>query len=443
MSLRNDQVLNACLDHGAKVCIDSRRVERGDIFLALAGQYTNGHLFVEDALNRGAAYVVVEQDDVSRSDRVLRVPSVLAMVQEWAARRRRGLKAQVLAICGSNGKTSTKDLVAAMLGEQYKVGSTPGNWNNHLGVPLTLLGLKAEYDWAVVEIGVNHLGETATACQWVQPNFGLVTNVGRDHLGMFGSEQAVAQSHEELFDDLRERGGLAVVRADDPWMMQSTEGMKRFCFSCSSSCSFAAVSVRELDSDSVLRIAVDIPDLGVSQAELVTHWIGSRWLPTIAAAVSVGVVAGLPWSAMEKTLSCAQGSANRGERLFWSGHEVILDAYNANPSSVQAVLNDFVRMAGDLKVVVLGDMGELGDWSDEEHEQVILWLKQQNFFKVFVVGSCFESILKRCGFECDKISSVSAQQVRFWLEKQERSCQVLIKGSRHLALEKIVDRRHA
>ncbi len=353
------------LSCGARVSTDSRQVAEGSLFVALKGGRFDGNEYAAAALEAGAAFALVDDGRVAVDERYLVVDDTLAALQRLAAHHRRTLGGQVLAITGTNGKTTTKELVARVLSTGRRVCATQGNLNNHIGVPLTLLAMR-EGDFGVVEMGASAVGEIAALCDIAAPDYGLVTNIGRAHLEGFGGPEGVRKAKGELYDYLARHGGVAFVRASDPVLTDMARERK-------------GLEVREYDVEQGWENSLT----------------GSYNMANIAAAVAVGREMGVSEEAIRAAVAEYVPSNNRSQRLATACNTLILDCYNANPSSMQAALVDFAAMTDDPKAVILGDMAELGAFAAEEHDAVLAQLAGSDIGWVYLVGPQFEGAARR------------------------------------------------
>lgn len=372
---------------------DSRQIERNAIFFALKGGNFNGNLFAAKALEGGCAYAVVDDAEVCQhmSDRFVLVDDVLTAYQDFAREHRRHFRHPVIEITGTNGKTTTKELTAAVLSEHFNTLATEANYNNHIGVPRTLLRLTDDHEIAVIETGANHPGEIKTLANIVEPEYGIITNVGRAHLEGFGSFEGVCRTKGELYDFLRAHNGIAFVNANDGKLMEMAQGLKTVKYGLTGtedclvegeiiSCSpWLNLRWRKSGSEKWHEVA--------------THFIGSYNLANALAAACIGTYFGVTEEEVCKALSEYEPHNNRSEmRKTDKGNQLIIDAYNANPTSMKAALDSFKLMEGKGKMAILGEMRELGEASAEEHRKVIAQLKESDIETIWLVGEEFQKL---------------------------------------------------
>ena len=411
------------------VSTDTRKIEKGKIFFALKGEHFNGNLFAEEALRNGAILVIADEQHYAKQERIVLVEHALTTLQQLAHHHRRMLGLKVVAIGGSNGKTTTKELTALVLQNRYSVFATKGNFNNHIGVPLTLLSIPEGTEIAVVEMGANHLGETKLLCETSAPDFGLITNNGKDHLEGYGSIEGVRRGNGELYEYLRQHEGTAFVCADQSDLMEMSKDLQRVTYGSKE------------DATCPGKLAAVFPFLklmiGQEQFELETQLIGSYNFDNIMAAVAVGLFFGIAREEIQKSIASYVPSNNRSQLLQKDENIFILDAYNANPSSMEAALLNFTQMPAEKKILILGDMLELGTLSRQEHREMIDRIETGKFMKVILVGKEFGSALNLT--ETQILHFDSVLDLKKWFAGQHYSgCHILLKGSRLIGLEKLV-----
>ena len=412
------------------VTTDSRDCPQGSIFFALKGDTFDGNLFAARALEQGCAAAVVDNPEVAIDQRYMVVPSVLEALQQLAALHRKRWGKTIIQITGTNGKTTTKELVSAVLSQSHHVLYTQGNLNNHIGVPRTLLRLTGDHDLAVVETGANHPGEIAFLCSLVHADYGLITNVGRAHLLGFGSFDGVKHTKGELYDDLSQRGGKIFLNAldDDLREMASSRGFQigqqaiPYVEARVESCSpFLCIQWREDDDE--------------PWHEVKTHLIGAYNIANLRAAITVGLHFGVTPSQIDQALEAYHPTNNRSEFRQTEHNRLVVDAYNANPSSMEAALTAFAFVEGNHKMAILGDMRELGAESRKEHLRVLHQLQGMELEDVWLVGSEFAQALteKQAESECGHAkyrTFENEKQVEDYLSAHPLSGHtILVKGS--------------
>jgi UDP-N-acetylmuramoyl-tripeptide--D-alanyl-D-alanine ligase len=408
---------------------DTRQIEKDDIFFALKGPNFNGNAFIDQALEEGAAYVVTEEAKENPDKHIIKFDDVLIALQQLALHHRSQYNIPVLAITGSNGKTTTKELIHAVLSTTYNTYTTKGNFNNHIGIPLTLLSIKKDAEIAVVEMGANNPGEIAGYCEYVNPTHGLITNFGKAHLEGFGSLEGVRNAKSELFNYLLIHDGTAFINTDDPYLIQKAAGIKSISTYGSQHADItgkAAGNTSQLQID--LSGKVDLKDIHL-------QLVGDYNLPNVLAAVAVGNYFKITPENIKTALQNYQPSNSRSQLLKQGSNTIILDAYNANPSSMQAAITNFAKMPGDQKILMLGGMMELGIDSELEHRQLVDLINSHQWQKVLLVGKQFKGLGDQHLY-FDKV-----EEARTWLAANPvLNATILIKGSRSMQMEKMIDK---
>ena len=417
------------LDHPV-ISTDSRNVPENAIFFGLKGEVADGNRFAAQALAKGASLAVVDDPSAALDARYMLVPDGLATLQELAAMHRSNLQARIIAITGSNGKTTTKELIHRVVSTVYRTVSTAGNLNNHIGVPLTLLSLRRDTELAVVEIGANHPGEIAGLCRIARPDTGIVTNIGRAHLEGFGGFEGVIRAKSELYDHLRKNGGTAWINGDDPLLIKQSEGITRTIYGMKDGADCQGLIIDTLPALS-LKWRSDEGWL-----LLKTNLYGEYNFYNILAAICVGTSLGVPTKKINAAIEGYTPENNRSQLLATPSNQLILDAYNANPTSMRAALENFSRIKDRSKMAILGDMLELGDESESEHALILALLDGLEIGQVVLVGPMFARANSAGRFP--SFADVSAAAA--WLENYPvKGCSVLLKGSRRIGLEKLIE----
>lgn len=375
--------LYKCFMECGKVTTDSRNCPEGSMFIALKGETFNGNAFAAQALKQGCRYVVIDESEYAGEGTIL-VDNCLQALQQLANYHRRQLKMPVIGITGTNGKTTTKELISTVLSRKFNTLYTEGNFNNHIGVPLTLLRLTKEHEMAVVEMGANHPGEIKTLVHIAEPDYGIITNVGKAHLQGFGSFEGVIRTKGELYDFLRAKGGATIfIQNENPYLNGIAEGL-----TCVRYGQTAGLYVSgELISCSPF-LSFRWTAEGVSH-EVNTHLIGSYNLDNMLAAAAIGRYFGVSDDDVSSALASYLPHNNRSQLKETADNKLIVDAYNANPTSMMAALKNFRQIEAPHKMVILGDMKELGEASREEHQKVVDYLKECGFDRVVLVGPEF------------------------------------------------------
>lgn len=421
------------------ITIDSRHCPNGSIFFALKGDFHNANQYALQALENGCAYAVVDEAQYAIDNRFILVNDVLSSLQELANFHRMQMGIKIIGITGSNGKTTTKELIASVLRQKHNIHFTQGNLNNHIGVPLTLLQIKPEHQLAIIEMGANHPGEIKTLCQIAMPNFGIITNVGKAHLEGFGSFEGVKKTKAELYDFIAARGLCVFINQDNEHLKQmaTKAGLstkQQISFTLKKHPQFGKITGAIIGSDPYLRMQCQT---GIA-FDVNTQLIGTYNAENVMAAVTIGHFFGLNNELIRKGIEEYQPSNNRSQMTKTASNHLVVDAYNANPTSMRAAILNFAETELSeskqyQKLLVLGDMLELGDQSHEEHQTIIQLLQEKKFEHVWLVGNHFG----HCVHNFRQFSDV--EQVMDFLQKNKiKNKLVLIKGSRSIQLEKII-----
>ena len=414
---------------------DTRQLKEGDVFFALKGSNFNGNLFAKQALEKGAAYSIADEPAiVEGSEKIILVDDVLATLQQLARYHRlqfnnlsRAGGVPFIAITGSNGKTTTKELIHAVLSSSYKTYTTEGNLNNHIGIPLTILKIKNDAQIAVIEMGANHQKEIEGYCKYTLPTHGIITNAGKAHLEGFGGTEGVKKGKGELYDFLRTTKGTAFVMWDYDYLRSMSHGISKI------------IKYGTADADVTGNVTKSEPFLkvemthGSSIKEISTQLVGEYNLPNILSAVAVGKYFEVPDEKIKSAIENYSPSNSRSQLIEKGSNKIILDAYNANPSSMKAAIENFAKLKADKKILMLGAMAELGDQSLEEHKNIIELIKKYPWQDVILVGGNFLRLPNPYKtFE----TSIEAKE---WLQKENfQNAYFLIKGSRSMQMEKVL-----
>jgi UDP-N-acetylmuramoyl-tripeptide--D-alanyl-D-alanine ligase len=408
---------------------DTRKLKPGDIFFGLKGPNFNGNAFAKQALRQGAAHVVIDEKDFEIPGRTILVPDVLESLQQLALYHRKRLTIPVLAITGSNGKTTTKELIHAVLSSTLKTYTTEGNLNNHIGVPLTILKIKNDAQIAVIEMGANHIGEIAGYCKIALPTLCPITNCGKAHLEGFGSEEGVRKGKGELFDHLRTlTHGFAFVMWDYEYLREMSKGIS------------GIIKYGTMENDHVIGevfsnetfLQVDIIQ-GMDNGIIKTQLVGEYNLPNVLAAVTVGKFFEISESNIRSAIENYTPSNSRSQLIEQGSNKIILDAYNANPSSMKLAIENFAKSNTENKILMLGAMAELGKESLQEHQQIVNLIKEYRWKEVVLVGGDFQ----RLGHPF--LSFENSSQAKEWLAQQDlENSSILVKGSRSMQMEKVL-----
>jgi UDP-N-acetylmuramoyl-tripeptide--D-alanyl-D-alanine ligase len=412
------------------VVTDTRKLKLGDLYFALKGPNFNGNVFAMSALEAGAAYAIVDEEIPYSSaiqDKIIVVEDVLTTLQQLAKYHRQQFNIPFIAITGSNGKTTTKELVYAVLASHFKTFTTQGNLNNHIGVPLTLLSIPTDAAIAVIEMGANHLHEIESYCSYTLPTHGMITNCGKAHLEGFGSEAGVKKGKGELFDFLRTHNGTAFVMEDYDYLQSMSNKIPHIIGYGQYN---GQIQGEAIDHNGMLSVQIK---KGIEIASIQTHLVGNFNLPNVLAAVAIGQFFKVPNDKIKLAIENYVPTNSRSQLLTWNNNEVILDAYNANPSSMKLAVENFAKINKENKIVCLGGMRELGTDTLMEHQMLIDQLKQTNWKNVLLVGSEF----KPCNHTYLYFDTVI--EAKAWLQAQHlKGYTLLIKGSRGIQMEQLI-----
>jgi UDP-N-acetylmuramoyl-tripeptide--D-alanyl-D-alanine ligase len=408
---------------------DTRKLKKNDLFFALKGPNFNGNHFVKQALEAGAAFVIIDEKEFEVAGKTMLVEDVLFTLQELATYHRLQFTIPVIAITGSNGKTTTKELIHSVLSTAYRTSTTEGNLNNHIGVPLTILKMDKETEIAVIEMGANHIGEIASYCRIATPTHGLITNCGKAHLEGFGNEEGVRKAKGELFDHLRTlTHGYAFVMWDYNYLQEMSKGISGIIKYGTKP--DAHVIGKVLRNDPFLEVEIL---QGMEEKRIKTQLVGDYNLPNVLAAVTVGKFFNVPETTIRSAIENYAPSNSRSQLLQKDSNKIILDAYNANPSSMKLAIENFSKMPGD-KILILGAMAELGKESEKEHAVLIEQIKNYTWKNVVLVGKDFQHLAHP--FQQFNNATEAAE----WLQQQHvQHTTILIKGSRSMQMEKVLN----
>jgi len=403
------------------VSTDSRKIVPNSVFFALKGKSFNGNVFAQEAYQSGCNFCVIDDEKFQLNDNFLLVDNVLATMQELAKFHVTQLDIPIICLTGSNGKTTTKELITAILSSKYKVVSTKGNFNNHIGVPITLLSINRKHEIAVVELGANHIGEVEFLCELAQPNLGLITNFGNAHLEGFGSFEKVVEAKTELFDYITKMDGTVLINNEDKLQISAIDYLaKRLTYGVNGN-----IKVSYLDSNPFVQVKIN-------DCEIQSNLIGEFNFSNISAAIAVGMYFDVSVKGIKKAIEEYIPSNNRSQIIKTKHNTILLDAYNANPSSMEAVLRSFVKIKHKNKIVVLGDMFELGNYSSQLHQKTVNLTKKLHLKNVFFIGSEFQKVTSNAFKKlADFINYINANPMK--------DAFVLIKGSRGMKLERLVE----
>ena len=427
--MKLDELYQIYLEH-PQVTTDSRKISEGSIFFALKGENFNGNSFAKTSLDMGAAYAVIDDENHATDERTILVDNVLHTLQDLARLHRQKSGIPILAITGSNGKTTTKELVASVLSRKFKIVFTEGNLNNHIGVPLTLLRITPDTQFGIVEMGANHPGEIDQLCKIALPDFGLITNVGRAHLEGFGSFEGVIRTKTELYRFLQHNNGTIFINRANPFLSKLAGHERNVSYTTEKEGEGLEGETISSEPFLVFKVLFSKGWLYIK-----TGLVGRYNLENAMAAVAVGLYFGIDPTEIASAIGAYQPENNRSQMVKTERNILLMDAYNANPSSTTAALENFAQLDVHVKGVILGDMLELGTVSHEEHQKIVDLLVAMKLDMVFLVGPLYSGCHLADNFHRFKDSN---ELTAFLKNEQLTGYHFLIKGSRGMKLESIV-----
>lgn len=413
-----------------KIETDSRNISGDSLFFALKGENFNGNHFASEALQKGAAFAIIDEKEFKSSEKTILVENVLKALQELAALHRRKLKIPIVAITGTNGKTTTKELISAVLDTRFNVSFTKGNLNNHIGVPLTLLQMNNSTEIGVIEMGANHPFEIGELCAIADPDYGIITNIGLAHLQGFGSFETIKRTKAELYTHIKNKQGIIFYNGNNP-VLQELVGdyPNRVSYGDESTC----FSGSQLLSPPYLHVKINFPG-GALTAE--TQLTGSYNFENIMAAACVGSYFKIEPAQIQSAIQNYMPQNHRSQLIEKGNLKIIVDAYNANPTNMKAAIESFVKLFNPPRHLILGDMLELGEHSLEEHITILRQIKKHHFEVVLLAGPAFKKAAGNFGFPTfDNVGELC----RFLKQNPVNSGAILIKGSRGMQLEKVLE----
>jgi UDP-N-acetylmuramoyl-tripeptide--D-alanyl-D-alanine ligase len=430
-ALLTEELYKCFLDCNMKVCTDSRKLIAGSLFISLKGPNFNANTFAAEAIKGGCKMAIVDEESFANGVNVFYVEDGLKALQALANFHRRKFNIPVLGITGSNAKTTHKELIHAVVSAKYKTLYTQGNLNNHIGVPLTLLNLKLEHEFAIIEMGANHQGEIDELSRIAEPDFGLITNIGKAHLEGFGGIEGVKKGKSELYRFIKEKNGKIFINGDDEVLHDLAKDNDKISYGTTKL--FDVIGKQIQTNECVaFKWTTRYGEKDWSKRPLVqTQITGSYNFINCLAAVCVGQYFQVNEEAINKALESYVPNMNRSQLVKTSNNTLLLDAYNANPNSMQVAIENFAKLSVDSKWLLLGDMFELGEYSELEHKRVVDLLKQLQLKNVLLVGNAF-SALQQNEF---KTFATTEQCKQFLMEHPLKNAYVLVKGSRSMKME--------
>jgi UDP-N-acetylmuramoyl-tripeptide--D-alanyl-D-alanine ligase len=415
-----------------QVCTDTRKIIPGSLFFALKGETFNANSFAAQAIEKGCSFAIIDEEQYKAGEKYILVNDVLHTLQQLATFHRKQLNIPVIGITGTNGKTTTKELIHAVLSKKYKVCSTQGNFNNHIGVPLTILSIQKDIEIAVVEMGANHPNEIKELCEISVPDYGLITNIGKAHLEGFGSIEGVVKTKKELYDSIQSSNGKVFVCSDNSLLMNISKGIERKTYGV-----FPMSDCRGeiIESNPLLKIKWLNNSL-IKEIHISTNLIGFYNFENVMAAICVGEYFGVNAGDIKDAIENYFPSNNRSQIIRTGKNTILMDAYNANPTSMEVSIMNFRHTSCDKKFVIIGDMLELGKESVIEHEKILKLIEYSEFENIILVGKVFCSLNKPDNFIAFNDVSEASSYIK---EKKPTGFNILIKGSRGIKLEKLLE----
>ena len=420
--------LHALFLNCSSVSTDTRKIEKDCLFVALKGENFDANTFTKEALEKGAKYVIIDNPNYHLDERTLLVEDSLTALQELAKFHRNYLGLPIIALTGSNGKTTTKELIHAVLSKKYNTLATIGNLNNHIGVPLTLLRFTKETEIGIVEMGANHQKEIEFLCQIAQPDYGYITNFGKAHLEGFGGVEGVIKGKSEMYDYLRDHNKTVFVNLDDVIQKEKSTNINRYTFSLNEN--VADVKISKIEANPMVKITYNNQTIN-------SHLIGIYNANNINAAITIGHYFKVSDELIKEAIENYIPENNRSQLIQKNGNEIILDAYNANPSSMTAAITNFIQLEKSNKIAILGDMFELGQESLSEHKKIVELLCNENHIKTYFIGKDFN--VNRVENSHIKFFENFEKFTEFLKSNLPTESLLLIKGSRGMALERILN----
>ncbi len=420
-----------------KITTDTRKLEKGAIFFALKGENFNANTFAHKAIEEGCAYAIVDDSGLANGTTILLVRDVLESLQQLAKLHRKQLKIPVIGITGSNGKTTNKELIHAVLSQKYNTYATKGNLNNHIGVPLTILSITDKHEMAIIEMGANHQGEIELLSSIADPDFGIITNIGKAHLEGFGGEEGIKKGKSELYKHIKQKQGSIFINGDDRVLLELSEGINKFYYGNNERFD---VHGQNLSTSEYVEFKWNVKNLGLNAQPLVkTHIFGYYNFINLLCAACIGNHFNVPENDVNKALSEYMPEMNRSQVKKTETNTLILDAYNANPSSMSLAIEHFMKQPFDNKWVILGDMLELGIYTEREHREILEQLSEQNAIQVILIGEHFFKLKLNYTQNKNYLFFETIELAKHYLYKNRvTSSTLLIKGSRGIKLESLI-----
>lgn len=418
-----------CFKNSSGVVTDSRNLTKDCLFIGLRGENFDGNDFAEDALEKGAKYAIIDRPQMgNKNNQLILVENTLQSLQELAQYHRKNLNANIIALTGSNGKTTTKELITSVLSKKFNTKATKGNLNNHIGVPLTLLDFDEKTEIGIVEMGANHQKEINFLCQLAQPDIGLITNFGQAHLEGFGGIEGVIQGKSEMYEYISSRGATIILNIDDPLQKKWMSYKPHYTFGEDSSADCYLKYLKRKYKPLALT---------VEKINIESQLYGEYNFSNIGAAVALGKFFELSREEIKEGISTYESNNNRSQNILKGSNRIILDAYNANPSSMKASISSFINYKKNKGVVILGDMFELGRFTKTAHQEIINQLESSNIDNILVVG---ENFFNTQSIDPRVHSFQFLEEIKKYLiQNPFKQTDILIKGSRAMTMEVLLD----
>ncbi|MDO9001226.1 MAG: UDP-N-acetylmuramoyl-tripeptide--D-alanyl-D-alanine ligase [Bacteroidota bacterium] len=429
--ISTEELYGVYLKANQKICTDTRKIEEGSVFFALKGGNYNANEFAQKAIDAGCSIAVVDEEKFVLDSKIVLVENVLSALQALANHHRKQFKFPFLAITGSNGKTTNKELINAVLSKKYKTLATVGNLNNHIGVPLTLLNINSQHEFAIIEMGANHQGEINELCQIAEPDFGLITNIGKAHMEGFGGIEGIKKGKSELYKYIKSKSGKVFINGDDSVLNELANNNDKVTYGCKK---IYDVIGKDCSSSEMvsMKYTTRYGEKDWSKLPLInTQIVGSYNFINCLAATCIGNYFKVEDTLIKETLENYLPNMNRSQLIKTSRNTILLDAYNANPDSMTAAIENFANYNSEKKLLLLGDMFELGEYSKDEHQKILNLLEEKKLEQVVLVGDEFFKLDTK-HFQKFK----TTQECLSYLKNLHVSeSTILIKGSRGMKME--------
>ena len=420
--------IHSLFSNSSGISTDTRTIKKKNIFFCLKGQNFNGNLFIDQAISLGASFVIYDEEELNhKSKKAIKVKNALETLQALAKYHRSRFNIPVIGLTGSNGKTTSKELISSVLSQKFNVTSTLNNLNNHIGVPLTILEINSKTDLAIIEMGANHLGEIGLLCSIADPNIGYITNFGKAHLQGFGGIKGVIKGKSELYEYLRQKNGLILVNNDDNIQREKSRGIKSFSFGKSKKSNYLIYNTTSRKS---------LCEASLNDKNITSNLYGEYNFENINASIAMGIHFNLSFEQIQNGIKNYVPKNNRSEMIRTKNNFIMVDSYNANPTSMKVSIQSFIKFSDTKKILILGDMHEIGKTSIIEHEKILNSIKKNKDLKVFLVGKIFHQLK----FDSERIQFFDKTKELIGHLKKNLiiDCTILLKGSRKINLEKVI-----